>query len=101
VRLSIRGRLTLIVVGLIVAMASALLAVSWWLLSGHLDRTLAPAAADEVMDTLAVQYVVATAGAALVALGLAWLAAGHALAPIRRIAATARRVREDRLDARV
>jgi two-component system, OmpR family, sensor histidine kinase VanS len=101
VRLSIRGRLTLIVVGLIVAMASALLAVSWWLLSGHLDRTLAPAAADEVMDTLALQYVVATAGAALVALGLAWLAAGHALAPIRRIAATARRVREDRLDARV
>ena len=100
-RLSIRARLTLIVVGLIVAMVSVLLVVSWWLLAGHLDRTLSSAAAEEVMNTLATQYAIATAGVALVALGLGWLAAGHALAPIRRIAATARRVQEDRLDARV
>ena len=47
------------------------------------------------------QYALAVAGTALVALGVGWLAAGRALAPIRTIAATLRRISDDRLDARV
>ena len=100
-RLSIRARLTLMQVGLLVVFTAVLLGTSWWLLARHLDRTLTPDAADLVLGGLATQYVIATAGAALVALGLGWILAGSALAPIRAIIATARRISEDRLDARV
>jgi len=100
-RPSIRLRLTLLYAGLLVAVTTLLLAVSWWLLSGHLDRTLPPAYADEVMRRLAVQYALGVLGAGLVALGLGWAIAGHALAPLRRIVATARRVSDRRLDERI
>ena len=100
-RPSIRLRLTLLYAGLLVAVTTLLLAMSWWLLSGHLDRTLPPNYADEVMRRLALQYALGVLGAALVALGLGWAIAGHALKPLRRIVATARRVSERRLDERI
>jgi signal transduction histidine kinase len=100
-RPSIRLRLTLLYAGLLVAATTLLLATSWWLLDGHLDRTLPPAYADEVMRRLALQYALGVLGAGLVALGLGWAIAGHALAPLRRIVATARRVADGRLEERV
>ena len=100
-RPSIRLRLTLLYAGLLVAATTLLLATSWWLLDGHLDRTLPPAYADEVMRRLALQYGLGVLGAGLVALGLGWAIAGHALAPLRRILATARRVADGRLEERV
>ena len=100
-RPSIRLRLTLLYAGLLVAATALLLTTSWWLLDGHLDRTLPPAYADEVMRRLAIQYGLGVLGAGLVALGLGWAIAGHALAPLRRIVATARRVADGRLEERV
>jgi two-component system, OmpR family, sensor histidine kinase VanS len=101
VRAPIRLRLTLVYVGLLVAATTIILGVSWWLVARHLDRTLPGVYADEVLRRLATQYGLAVAGSALLALGLGWLAAGRILAPLRAIAATAREVSQDRLDARV
>jgi two-component system, OmpR family, sensor histidine kinase VanS len=98
---SIRLRLTLFYVGLLVGGTTLLLVLSWWLLGNHLERTLPSEYADHVLGQLATQYALAIAGTALVALGVGWLAAGRALAPIRTIATTLRRISEDRLDARV
>ncbi|HEX8105580.1 MAG TPA: HAMP domain-containing protein, partial [Solirubrobacteraceae bacterium] len=100
-RASIRLRLTLFYVALLVVGTTIILALSWWLIGRHLERTLPAAYADAVLGRLGEQYALAVAGSALLALGAGWAAAGHALAPIRRIAATARRISEDRLDARV
>ena len=98
---SIRLRLTLFYVGLLVGGTSLLLVLSWWLLGNHLERTLPPEYASRVLEQLGLQYTIAIAGTALVALGVGWLAAGRALAPIRTIVATLRRISDDRLDARV
>ena len=98
---SIRLRLTLFYVGLLVAGTTLLLVLSWWLLGNHLERTLPPEYASHVLGQLGLQYAIAIAGTALVALGVGWLAAGRALAPIRTISTTLRRISEDRLDARV
>jgi len=57
--------------------------------------------ASQVLGQLGLQYALAVAGTALIALGVGWLAAGRALAPIRTIVATLRRISDDRLDARV
>jgi signal transduction histidine kinase len=100
-RASIRVRLTLTSVALVVGVTVSLLVVSWWLLGRHLRRTVPDVYADQVLAQLGSQYALAVGGSALVALGAGWLVAGHALAPIRAIAATARRITEDRLDARV
>ena len=100
-RRSIRLRLTASYVAVLVVATGALLGMSWWLQSQHLERTLGDAAAGPLLDELATQYVLGIVGAALVALGLGWLAAGRALAPVRAIAAAARSVTGDRLDARV
>jgi signal transduction histidine kinase len=98
---TIRARLTLTYVGLLVACTAAVLAASWWALHEHLGSTLPDAYADSVLGQLAAQYVVAVVGSALLALGIGWAAAGHALAPLRAIARTAARTSEQRLDARV
>jgi len=100
-RATIRLRLTLLYAALLVTCTAVLLGMSWWLLGGHLDRTLPPAYADAVMGRLAGQYVLAVLGAALVALGLGWVIAGHVLKPIRGMVDTARRVSERHLDERI
>ena len=66
-----------------------------------LRRTVPAQYADSVLAQLGSQYALALAGAALLACGIGWAAAGSALAPLRRIAVTARSVSQDRLDARV
>jgi signal transduction histidine kinase len=98
---TIRLRLTLLSAALLVGATAVLLTASWWLLARLLDRTLEPALAGELLDRVGIQYALAVLGTALVALGLSWAVAGHALAPIRAIATTARRIGEERLDARV
>jgi hypothetical protein len=94
VRLPIRLRLTLVYAVLLVVVTGVLLGMSWWLLARHLDRTVAPAMAGDVLNHVAAQFALGVAGSALVALGLGWIAAGRALAPLRTIAATARRIAE-------
>jgi two-component system, OmpR family, sensor histidine kinase VanS len=98
---TIRARLTLTYVGLLVGCTAAVLAVSWSVLAQHLGRTVPGPYADSVLGRLAAQYVVAVLGSALLALGIGWAASGHALAPVRAIARTAGRISEQRLDARV
>ena len=100
-RRTIRARLTFTYVGLLVACTAAVLGVSWWVLQRHLERSLPGSYADAVLGQLALQYVLAVAGSALLALGVGWGAAGHALAPVRAIARTAARISDRRLDARV
>jgi signal transduction histidine kinase len=101
-RLPIRLRLTLTSVGLLVAVLVLVLGSSWLLMARHLSRTLADDAyVDTVLTQLAWQYLLAVAGASLVVLGVGWAAAGRALAPLRRIAETARRIDDERLDERV
>lgn len=97
----IRLRLTLVYVGLLVAATTLILGSSWWLIARHLERTLPDAYARDVLGQLASQYALAVGGSALIALGVGWIAAGHALAPLRAISAIARRISQDRLDARV
>jgi signal transduction histidine kinase len=100
-RAPIRLRLAGMYAGLLVAALGVVLAVSWSLLDRQLHRTLPELTADRLSSVLAGQFVLAIAGAALGTLGLGWLAAGRALSPLRRIATTARRISEQRLDARV
>lgn len=100
-RPSIRLRLTLFYVALLALGTSGLLGLSWWLLGRQLERTLPSEVAGDVLGRLGMQYALAVVGTCLLALGVGWAAAGHALAPIRRIATTARRITENRLEARV
>jgi len=100
-RATIRLRLTALYAVVLVASASVLLGMSWWLLGNHLERTLPAAYAEAVLDRLAGQYALAIAGMTLIAVAAGWLVADRALAPVRRMTATARRVSEERLDERV
>ena len=99
--MSIRLRLTLTYVALLVAGMGLVLGTSWWLLDGHLHRTVPAPYADAIVARLGAQYGLAIIGTAGLAFGLGWLLAGRALAPVRAIAATARRITHERLDARV
>jgi signal transduction histidine kinase len=97
----LRLRLTLTYVALLAAVTALVLGASWVVLQRHLRRTVPDEYADAVLAQLGSQFVLALLGAVLLALGIGWAAAGSALAPLRRIAATARRVTEQRLDERV
>ena len=99
--LPIRLRLTLTYVALLAGALTAVLAVSWLLLAEHLRRTVPAEAAQDALAALAGQYALAVGGVALAAVGAGWLVAGRALSPLRQIAATARRITDERLDARV
>ncbi len=100
-RLGLRLRLTVTYVGLLVLVLGAVLGASWVLLDRHLERTVPAQYAEPILAQLGSQYALALLGSGLLAVGLGWAAAGSALAPLRRIAATAREVGEERLDARV
>lgn len=97
---SLRVRMTLGCVALVVGLNAAVLALSWGLMDRHLERTVPAQYASDVASELAQQYVLAVVGAGLLALALAWAGAGRLLAPVRAIAATARRV-GDAGDARL
>jgi signal transduction histidine kinase len=98
---TVRLRLTALYGGMFAALAALLLGVSYWLMRGHLGRTLSQADAAHALSSLAVQYLVALVGGTLVALALGWALAGRVLAPLSKITATARRVSRDRLGERI
>jgi signal transduction histidine kinase len=76
---SLRVRLTAFYGGAFALFAALLLAASYWLMRGHLDRTLDPVAAGAALSELAFQYLVALAGATLLATALGWALAGREL----------------------
>ena len=100
-RPTIRARLTVLYATLVALSTGALLAVSYWLLGRHFDRTLPEALAQDALDEVALQYAVAFAGVLLVAAAVGWLIAGRVLAPLKRISGTARRVSEEHLGERI
>jgi signal transduction histidine kinase len=100
-RPTIRARLTLLYATLVALSTGALLAVSYWLLGRHFDRTLPEALAQDALDEVALQYGIAFAGVLLVAAAVGWLIAGRVLSPLKRISGTAKRVSEEHLDERI
>lgn len=78
----VRVQLTSLYAALLLGSTALLLGLSWWLMSGHLQRTLDPLTADALSDRLLGQYAVATLGTALLAVVFGWLLAGRALAPL-------------------
>ena len=77
---ALRIRLTALYGGLFVVFVAILMAVSYWLMSQHLDRTLPPEEASASLAQLGTQYAIALAGATLVATALGWALAGRELA---------------------
>jgi signal transduction histidine kinase len=100
-RPTVRARLTALYAALVALSTGALLLVSYWLLGRHFDRTLPEDLARDALDEVALQYLVAFAGVLLVAAAVGWVVAGRVLAPLKRIAGTARRVSEERLGERI
>jgi signal transduction histidine kinase len=80
VTVGLRVRLTALYGGLFVVLVAVLLAVSWWLVAGHLERTLPAADADVALAELGTQYLLALGGATLLATALGWALAGRELA---------------------
>jgi signal transduction histidine kinase len=76
---SLRVRLTAFYGGAFALFAAALLAASYWLMRGHLERTLDPGDAGTALSELAFQYLLALAGATLLATALGWALAGREL----------------------
>jgi signal transduction histidine kinase len=76
---SLRVRLTAFYGGAFALFAAVLMAASYWLMRGHLERTLAPLEADAALSELATQFLVALAGATLLATALGWALAGREL----------------------
>jgi signal transduction histidine kinase len=76
---SLRVRLTAFYGGAFALFAAVLMAASYWLMRGHLNRTLAPLEADAALSELATQYLLALAGATLLATALGWALAGREL----------------------
>jgi signal transduction histidine kinase len=85
----------------LVVVSVLVLATSYWLVGRHLHRTLPDAEADDALSDLAGQYGLALLGAIILAVALGWIVAGRALAPLKEITATAKRVSEERLDERI
>jgi signal transduction histidine kinase len=100
-RPTVRARLAAAYVALVGLSTGVLLAVSYWLLSRHFDRTLPEAFASDVRGEVAVQYLLAFVGVVLVSAAVGWLVAGRLLAPLARITGAARRVSEERLGERI
>ena len=76
----LRVRLTALYGGLFAVFVAILMAVSYALMRGHLDRTLPPDEAAAALSQLGTQYAIALAGATLVATALGWALAGRELA---------------------
>ncbi len=101
VRLTLRTRLVAIYALVFVLSMAAVLGVSYLLLSTYLHDTLAPGAADSILDRLAGKYLLAIVGTTLVATSLGWLAARRLLQPIQAVTDAARLASDDRLDQRL
>jgi len=75
----LRVRLTAIYGGIFVVFVAILLSISYWLMARHLDRTLGVDEAATALTQLRMQYLLALAGATLVATALGWALAGREL----------------------
>jgi signal transduction histidine kinase len=80
----LRVRLTALYGGLFAVFVAILMAVSYALMRGHLDRTLPSQEASAALSQLGTQYAIALAGATLVATALGWALAGRELASADR-----------------
>ena len=76
---TLRLRLTVLYAGVLAASIGVLLALSWWVLQRHLDRTLPSAYVDAVMGQVTWQYLLATLGVVMIAAGAGWSLAGPLL----------------------
>jgi len=81
---TLRVRLTALYGGIFAAFAALLLLASYWLMARHLDRTLLPDDAAASLAQLRLQYLLALAGATLVATALGWYVAGRELGSMAR-----------------
>jgi signal transduction histidine kinase len=81
---NLRIRLTALYGGIFVVFAAVLLIASYWLLARHLDRTLLPDDAAASLAQLRLRYLLALAGATLVATALGWYFAGRELGSMAR-----------------
>jgi signal transduction histidine kinase len=79
----LRVRLTAIYGGIFVVFVALLLGISYWLMARHLDRTLQFDQAATALGQLRMQYLLALAGATLVATALGWALAGRELATMQ------------------
>ena len=77
---ALRIRLTALYGGIFVVSVALLMAVSYWLMAGHLSRTLTAEQADAALGQLGGQYLVALVGATVIACALGWALAGRELA---------------------
>ncbi|WP_157591999.1 sensor histidine kinase [Solirubrobacter soli] len=80
---NLRVRLTAIYGGIFVVFVAVLLSISYWLMARHLDRTLGVEGAATALEQLRLQYLMALAGASLVATALGWALAGRELASMQ------------------
>ena len=78
---ALRIRLTALYGGIFTVSVALLMAVSYWLMAGHLGRTLTPEQADAALAELGSQYLIALVGATVIACALGWALAGRELAP--------------------
>ena len=77
---AVRVRLTAVYSGVFVVFVALVMAASYWLMARHVGRTLLPADASAALFQLRVEYLLALAGATLVATALGWAVAGRELA---------------------
>jgi len=76
---ALRIRLTALYGTLFAAFAGAVVLAASWLFERHVDRTLPAADAQDALAQLGTQYLLAFAGATLVAVALGWALAGREL----------------------
>jgi signal transduction histidine kinase len=81
---NLRIRLTALYGGIFIVFAALLLLASYWLMARHLDRTLLPDDAAASLTQLRYWYLLALAGATLVASALGWYFAGRELGSMAR-----------------
>jgi signal transduction histidine kinase len=88
---NLRIRLTALYGGIFVVFAALLLLASYWLMARHLDRTLLPDDAAASLSQLRLRYLLALAGATLVATAVGWYFAGRELGSMARALAARER----------
>jgi signal transduction histidine kinase len=98
---TLRLRLTLLYTLLFGGCGALLLGVSSWIVHRQVSRTLPPSYADSALAQLDAQLMLALGGTLIIAAALGYLAAGRALAPLRRVTGLAHRVTQERMDERI
>ncbi|HET9740008.1 MAG TPA: HAMP domain-containing sensor histidine kinase [Solirubrobacteraceae bacterium] len=99
--MTLRLRLTVLYTLLFGGCGALLLGVSSWIVHRQVDRTLPPTYADSALAQLDAQLMLALGGTLIVAAALGYVAAGRALAPLRRVTGLAHRVTQERMDERI